>query len=34
MNALREILPDEEIHSACRAAGHEFGRRLLSIDPS
>jgi hypothetical protein len=30
MNALREILPEEEIHSACREAGHEFRRRLLT----
>ena len=30
MNALRDILPDEEIHSACRDAGHEFRSRLLT----
>jgi hypothetical protein len=30
MNALRDILPDERILSACRAAGHEFRRRLLT----
>ncbi len=30
MNALREILPDEQIHSACREVGHEFRSRLLT----
>jgi len=30
MNALRDILPDEQIHSACRDAGHEFRSRLLT----
>lgn len=30
MNALRDILPDEEIHSACRDVGHEFRSRLLT----
>jgi hypothetical protein len=30
MNALRDILPDSEIISACRELGHEFRRRLLT----
>jgi hypothetical protein len=30
MNALREILPDEEVHSVCREAGHDFRSRLLT----
>ncbi len=30
MNVLRDILPDEQILSACREAGHEFRRRLLT----
>ncbi len=30
MNALREILPDSQILAACRDAGHEFRRRLLT----
>ncbi len=30
MNALRDILPDSQILAACRDAGHEFRRRLLT----
>ena len=30
MNALRDILPDAEVLSACRYAGHEFRARLLT----
>ena len=30
MNALRDILPDEQIHSACREVGHEFRSRILT----
>ena len=30
MNALRDILPDEQIHAACRKIGYEFRRRLLT----
>ena len=30
MNVLRDILPDKQILSACREAGHEFRRRLLT----
>jgi len=30
MNALRDILPDSQILAACRDAGHEFRKRLLT----
>ena len=30
LNALRELLPDSAIVQACRDAGHEFRRRLLT----